>query len=264
MKKQGNIVTRLIDAFRRYGYLLRQLVSRDFKSKYKRSVLGVLWSFLNPLLTMLVQYIVFSTLFKSDIPNYPLYLLSGIVCFNFFSESTGMALQSITGNASLITKVLPKYIYPLSRVLPSGINLLMSLIPLLLVLLLTWTPVRPAILLLPVGLVCLLEFCLGIGLILSTMMVFFRDTQFLWGVVSLLWMYATPVFYPETIIPEKFMPIYKCNPLYHIIRFIRIVLIQGVSPEPKAYVLCMIASFVPLAVGVAVFKKNQDKFLLNL
>ena len=81
MKKQGNIVTRLIDAFRRYGYLLRQLVSRDFKSKYKRSVLGVLWSFLNPLLTMLVQYIVFSTLFKSDIPNYPLYLLTGIVCF---------------------------------------------------------------------------------------------------------------------------------------------------------------------------------------
>lgn len=196
LKKHGNIVTRLIDAFRRYGYLLRQLVSRDFKSKYKRSVLGVLWSFLNPLLTMLVQYIVFSTLFKSDIPNYPLYLLSGIVCFNFFSESTGMALQSITGNASLITKVyVPKYIYPLSRMLSSSINLLMSLIPLLLVMLLTWTPVRPAILLLPVGLVCLVGFCLGIGLILSTMMVFFRDTQFLWGVVSLLWMYATPIFY---------------------------------------------------------------------
>ncbi len=265
MKKQGNIVTRLIDAFRRYGYLLRQLVSRDFKSKYKRSVLGVLWSFLNPLLTMLVQYIVFSTLFKSDIPNYPLYLLTGIVCFNFFSESTGMALQSITGNASLITKVyVPKYIYPLSRVLSSGINLLMSLIPLLLVMLLTWTPVRPAILLLPIGLICLVGFCLGIGLILSTMMVFFRDTQFLWGVVSLLWMYATPIFYPETIIPAKFMLIYKCNPLYHIIRFIRIVLIQGVSPEPKAYALCLIASFVPLVVGAAVFKKNQDKFVLNL
>ena len=159
---------------------------------------------------------------------------------------------------------MPKYIYPLSRVLSSGINLLMSLIPLLLVMLLTWTPVRPAILLLPIGLICLVGFCLGIGLILSTMMVFFRDTQFLWGVVSLLWMYATPIFYPETIIPAKFMLIYKCNPLYHIIRFIRIVLIQGVSPEPKAYALCLIASFVPLIVGAAVFKKNQDKFVLNL
>ncbi len=265
MKNQSNIVTRMIDAFRRYGYLLRQLVSRDFKSKYKRSVLGVLWSFLNPLLTMMVQYIVFSTLFKSDIPNYPLYLLSGIVCFNFFSEATGMALQSIVGNASLITKVyVPKYIYPLSRVLSSTINLLMSLIPLLLVMLLTRTPVRPAILLLPIGLICLVGFCLGVGFVLSTMMVFFRDTQFLWGVVIMLWMYATPIFYPESIIPAKFVLLYKCNPMYHIIRFIRIVLLQGVSPESKAYVLCMVASFVPLLIGVLVFKKNQDKFVLNL
>lgn len=262
---RNNVVTRLIDAFRRYNYLIRQLVSRDFKTKYKRSVLGVLWSFLNPLLTMTVQYIVFSTLFRGDIQNYPLYLLSGIVCFNFFNESTSMTLQAIVGNAALITKVyVPKYIYPLSRVLSSAINLLMSLIPLLLVMLLTRVPVRPAIVLLPVGLVCLFGFCLGVGMVLSTMMVFFRDTQFLWGVVSLLWMYATPIFYPESIIPEKFMLIYKCNPLYHIIRFIRIVLLQGVSPEPKAYALCLIASFVPLLVGVLVFKKNQDKFVLNL
>lgn len=265
MSVWNNPVTRLADAFKRYGYLLRQLVSRDFKSKYKRSVLGVLWSFLNPLLTMMVQYIVFSTLFRGDIPNYPLYLLSGIVCFNFFSEASNMALQSITGNASLITKVyVPKYIYPLSRVLSSTINLLMALIPLLMVMLLTRTPVRPAILLLPIGLVCLVGFCMGIGFILSTMMVFFRDTQFLWGVVSMLWMYATPVFYPESIIPAKFMLVYKCNPLYHIIRFIRIVLIQGTSPEPKAYALCLMASFAPLLIGALVFKKNQDKFVLNL
>lgn len=261
----NNPATRLIAAFKRYGYLLRQLVSRDFKSKYKRSVLGVLWSFLNPLLTMTVQYIVFSTVFRGNIPNYPLYLLSGIVCFNFFSEATGMALTSIVGNSSLITKVyMPKYIYPLSRVLSSAINLLMSLIPLMMVALLTRTAIRPAILLLPLGLVCLLGFCLGVGLILATMMVFFRDTQFLWGVVSLLWMYATPIFYPESIIPERFILIYKCNPLYHIIRFIRLVLIQGTFPEPKAYMLCLIASFLPLVLGVLVFKKNQDKFVLNL
>lgn len=265
--KQGGstAILRLIEAFQKYGYLMRQLISRDFKTKYKRSVLGVLWSFLNPLLTMMVQYIVFSTLFRSDIANFPLYLLSGIVCFNFFNESCGMGLQSITGNASLITKVyVPKYIYPVSRVLSSTVNLLLSLIPLLLVMLLTRTPLRPAILLLPFGIVCLVAFCIGMSLILSTLMVFFRDTQFLWGVVSMLWMYATPIFYPESIIPARFMMLYKCNPLYHIIRFIRIILIYGISPELKAYVLCIIASFLPLLVGVVIFKKNQDKFVLNL
>lgn len=259
------LALRVVSAFARYGYLIRQLVARDFKTKYKRSVLGILWSFLNPLLTMMVQYIVFSTLFRSDIPNFRLYLLSGIVCFNFFSEATSMALQSIVGNASLITKVyVPKYIYPVTRVLSSTINLLLSLIPLLAVMLLTKTPIRPAILLLPFGLICLISFCIGMGFILSTMMVFFRDTQFLWGVLSMLWMYATPVFYPENIIPAQYMTLYKCNPMYHIIRFVRSVLIDGVSPEPKAYALCLIASFVPLVIGAVIFKKNQDKFILNL
>ena len=176
-----------------------------------------------------------------------------------------MALQSIVGNASLITKVyVPKYIYPVSRVFSSTINLLLSLIPLLAVMLLTGAPIRPAILLLPFGLLCLVAFCIGMGFVLSTLMVFFRDTQFLWGVVSMLWMYATPIFYPESIVPQQYMLLYKCNPLYHIIRFIRILLIDGVSPEPKAYLLCLIASVVPLAVGAVVFKKNQDKFILNL
>ncbi len=264
-KGKDVLILRVISAFRRYGYLMRQLIARDFKTKYKRSVLGILWSFLNPLLTMAVQYVVFSTIFRSDIPNFPLYLLTGIVCFNFFSEASSMALQSIVGNASLITKVyVPKYIYPVSRVLSSTVNLLLSLIPLLAVMLLTDTPVRPAILLLPFGLVCLVVFSIGVGFILSTAMVFFRDTQFLWGVVSMLWMYLTPIIYPESIIPAQFMTLYKCNPLYHIIRFIRIVLMDGISPEPKAYGLCMIASVVPFLIGAVIFKKNQDKFVLNL
>lgn len=265
--QQGRVtvVLRVAAAFQRYKFLIKQLVLRDFKTKYKRSVLGILWSFLNPLLTMTVQYIVFSTIFRSDIPNFALYLLTGIVCFNFFSEASSMALMSIVGNAPLITKVyVPKYIYPLSRVLSSSINLLFSLIPLLAVMLITGAPLRPALLLLPFGLICLFLFSLGIGLLLSTAMVFFRDTQFLWGVVSMLWMYLSPIIYPESIIPVKFLTLYKCNPLYHIIRFIRIILMNGISPEPKAYGLCIIASAVPLIIGAVVFKKNQDKFVLNL
>ena len=135
---------------------------------------------------------------------------------------------------------------------------------LLAVLLVTRTPIRPAILLLPFGVFCLFALALGVGMLLAAAMVFFRDTQFLWGVVSMLWMYATPIFYPESIIPERFMLIYKMNPLYHIIRFIRTILINGVSPEPKAYVLALIASVVPLIIGITVFKRTQDRFVLNI
>lgn len=262
---KSSLVLNMFIAFDRYRYLIRQLVARDFKTKYKRSVLGVLWSFLNPLLTMMVQYIVFSTLFRSDIPNFAVYLLTGIVCFNFFSEATTMTLSSIVGNAALITKVyVPKYIYPLTRVMSSTINFLLALLPLLAVLLVTRTPITPAILLLPIGVACLFALCLGVGMLLASTMVFFRDTQFLWGVVCMLWMYMTPVFYPESIIPARFMTLYKCNPLYHIIRFIRIVLMDGISPEPKAYALMLIASSVPLALGALVFKRTQDRFVLNI
>lgn len=264
-KGRASLVLRVCAAFSRYSYLIRQLVSRDFKAKYKRSVLGVLWSLLNPVLTMLVQYVVFSSLFKSDIPNFALYLIIGIVCYSFFNESVTMSLTSITGNAGLITKVyMPKYIYPFSRTISSGVNLLLSLIPLFGMMLLTRTPLRPAVLLLPFGLACLFMLSLGMGMLLATLMVFFRDTQFLWGVASMLWMYLTPIMYPENIIPAQYMTLYKCNPLYHIIRFMRIVLMDGVSPEPKAYALCLIASVAPLAVGALAFWKKQDSFVMNL
>ena len=260
-----SLVLNMFAAFSRYKYLMKQLVARDFKTKYKRSVLGVLWSFLNPLLTMVVQYIIFSTLFRSDIPNFALYLLTGIVCFNFFSEATTMALGSIVNNAPLITKVyVPKYIYPLTRVMSSAVNFLLALVPLFAVVLITGTPLRWSVLLMPVGLLCMFAVSLGMGMLLASAMVCFRDTQFLWGVVSMLWMYATPIFYPESIIPARFMTLYKCNPLYHIVRFIRIVLMDGVSPEPKAYLLMAAASFIPLALGALVFKKTQDRFVLHI
>ncbi|KLU64363.1 teichoic acid translocation permease protein TagG [Desulfosporosinus acididurans] len=255
----------LIATFLKYRFLLHQLVSRDFKTKYKRSVLGVFWSFLNPLLSMTVQYVVFSTLFKSNISNFAVYLLTGIVFFNFFSEATGMGLGSIVGNASLITKVyIPKYIFPVSRVLSSVINLLISIIPLIIVMMITRTPITPALLLLPFSIVCIIAFCIGMSFLLSSAMVFFRDMQFLWNVVSMLWVYATPIFYPESILPQKYIFIFKLNPLYHFIRFARTIILNGVSPEPKAYLFCLIAGFLPLVIGAIVFKRTQNKFILNL
>lgn len=264
-KGKNSLGLRVIDACTRYRFLIHQLVSRDFKTKYKRSVLGVFWSFLNPLLMLLVQYVIFSTLFKQDIVNFPVYLLIGIIAFNFFSESCSMSLMSIAGNASLITKVyVPKYIYPLSRTLSSMVNLLLALIPLMLFILFSGTRVTPAYLLLPFGIFCLVLFCLGLGMLLGAAMVFFRDTQFLWGVVSTVWMYATPIFYPEKIVPQQFALVLKINPLYHFIRFARIVVIDGVSPEPKAYLLCLLFAVGMFAAGALVFKKTQDDFILYL
>jgi len=265
--KKGNItnIVRFIDSFTKYQFLLQQLVARDFKTKYKRSVLGILWSFLNPLLMMTVQYIIFSTLFKSTITNFAVYLLIGIVCFNFFNEAVTYSLMSIVGNSNLITKVyVPKYIYPISKICSAGINMLFSIIPVIIVLIATKASLSYAMLITPFGIACLMMFSLGIGLILASSMVFFRDTQFLWGIVSLLWMYATPIFYPETIIPENFLVLYKMNPLYHFIRFIRITLINGVSPEPRAYFVCLLAAIIPLVIGIVIFKKTEDKFILNI
>ena len=251
--------------YTRYAFLIKQLVSRDFKTKYKRSVLGMAWSFLNPLLTMSVQYIVFSTLFKSDIPNYPVYLLSGIVFMNFFNEAVSMGMTSITGNASLIKKVyMPKYIYPVSRILSSLVNFALAILPLFLVMIFTGTAFRPSLLLLVFDILCLFGFVMGMGLLLTTAMTFFQDTQFLWGVASLMWMYLTPVFYPESIIPAKLLTLYHMNPMYQYITFARICIIDGVSPEPMAYLWCIVSSLVVLALGVVTFKRHQDKFVLYL
>lgn len=252
-------------ALRHYRFLIRQLVSRDFKTKYKRSFLGMVWSFLNPLLTMMVQYFVFSTIFRADIPFYAAYLLIGVVLFNFFNEVCNMSLFSILGNASLITKVyMPKYIYPLTRVLSSVINLGIALIPMVLVCLITGVQFKKSAILALFFILCLMIFCMGMAFLLSSAMVFFRDTQFLWSVFSMLWMYATPIFYPESILPEDFRFVLKVNPLYHFLKSVRICILDGISPEPNAYFQCLLIALAVLGFGAWVFKKCQDKFVLYL
>lgn len=265
LRKGHSYVVNALVAVQKYRFLIRQLVSRDFKTKYKRSVLGIFWSFLNPLLMMAVQYFVFSNLFRYDIPNYPVYLLIGIVCFNFFSEACGMSLTSILGNGSLITKVyMPKYIYPLTRVISSVINFSISLIPLLLVCLITGVRFEKSAVLSFYFFACIVIFTLGLGMLLATSMVFFRDTQFLWGVLSMIWMYATPIFYPESILPEQFKFVLTVNPLYHFLKNARICILNGISPEPIIYVQCFLIALAMLVVGTVVFCKCQDRFVLYL
>ena len=176
-----------------------------------------------------------------------------------------MTLTSILGNAGLLTKVyMPKYIYPLTRTLSSVVNLLISLIPLILVCLMTGVRFEKAAVLSLFFFVCLIIFCLGFGMILATSMVFFRDTQFLWGVLSMMWMYATPIFYPETILPDNFKVVLQINPMYHFLKNARFCILDGLSPEPVVYLQCLAIALVSLLVGAVVFYKKQDKFVLYL
>ncbi len=187
-------------------------------------------------------------------------------CFvYFFTDSVGNGLMSIVGNASLITKVyVPKYIYPVSKVLSTAVNLLLSMIPLLIVVVVTRAPITKVYLLIPFVIFCLVLFCIGMSFLLSSAMVFFRDTQFLWGVITILWMYATPLFYPESILPEHLKFILDFNPMYHYVTFIRKIMLYGVSPYLIEYVYCMGFSIFVLACGILVYRKTENKFILYI
>ena len=249
----------------RYSFLLEQLVKRNFNTKYRQSVLGVLWSFLNPLMTMAVQYLVFSQLFRSDITHFPVYLLTGIILFSFFNECVTLGMDSIVLNGPLITKVaMPKLIYPLSRSISSFISLVISLVPLLGAMLLSGTPLTPTLLLIPAAIVLLFFFSLGMSLILCTLNVFFRDTRFLWSVVSLLWTYATPIFYPISIIPAAWQPIFRLNPMFQFIDFLRTVILRGAWPSWGQWGACLLCAALPLALGLLVFRRNEHKFVFHL
>lgn len=272
-----------LQVFKKYQYLLRQLVARDFKVKYKRSVLGVAWSVLNPLLTMIILNIVFSQLFNmrggGAVKDYPVYLLTGIVIFNYFSEATNLSNGAVVTNFNLITKVyIPKYIFPMSKVLSSALNLLFSLIALYLIVVIEAirTHVAPSPagvvsitwvqLLLPYDLLCIVLFCVGLGMLLSALTVFFRDMFYIWGVVLTAWMYLTPIIYPESILDKsRFKPMmeifFHVNPLYYFVNFARSLVVDNVVPTPWQWASCMICALVMLAVGCSFFHSKQDKFI---
>lgn len=248
-----------------YRFLLGQLVSRDFKTRYKRSVLGVLWSMLNPLLTMCVQYLIFANVFRWDVDNYAVYLLVGTVTFNFFSEASQGALSSITGSASLITKVhIPTYIFPVSKVLSACINWCFSTLALYCILLIQGVPLNIYHLVLPVAYLSLILFACGIGMILAALMVYFRDIQFLYSVLITLWMYMTPLFYPIDIIPEDWLDNYVLNPMYQYVTFFRTVILDAAMPTAEQFGFCIGYAVAAMVIGFVVFRKLKRNFILHV
>ncbi|OCT11126.1 ABC transporter [Paenibacillus pectinilyticus] len=251
--------------FVKYKNLLFELVVRDIKVRYRKSVLGLLWTLLNPLMMMTVMTIVFSSLFKSNIPHFPVYFLTGSILFNFHSESTSQALMSIISNASLIKKVyIPKYLFPLSRVLSSLVNLGFAFVALLLVMVFDGAPINATVLLFFIPIVYLILFTTGLGLILSAVTVFFRDISHLYGVLTLLWTYMTPIFYPASIISDHYKWIFKYNPMYYFINFFREIMINGNFPGFVDNLLCFSIGILSMIVGLFTFYKCQNKFILHV
>ena len=263
------MLNKVVGKFRRFyafDELLKQLIIRDVKLKYRRSYLGYLWSILNPLMLMVVQVIVFSSIFRFDTPNYPLYLISGQIIFNFMVEATNSAVWSVTGNASLLKKTyVPKYIFTISKVGSSLVNLVFSLGALVFVMIITGAEFTWNLLFFPVIILQVCVFSLGLGLFLSAATVFFRDIQYLWGVFVSMWMYLTPLFYPASIIPNEYQELYKTvNPMYWYVEQFRDIVLYAHFPNSNSIYMGTALAFVILLLGTWYFNKKQDEFILYI
>ena len=258
-------IGRLKDFFR-YKDLLKHLISRDVKLKYRRSILGYLWSVLDPLFIMIIMSIVFSKMFDRNIENYPVYLFAGNLIFSFMRTSSTKALDSINNNATLIKKAyIPKYIFTLSKVCSCLIDLLFTMAALFIVMLVTGADFSWYNLLFPFVLIQLFVFCLGLGLFLAQANVFFKDVQYIYNAVITAWMYVSAIFYPIEAIPDKLRYLIEhFNPIYYYIKQFRDVLYEGAMPDTFYIAAGCIAAVVMLIIGTWSFIKSQDKFILYI
>ncbi len=245
-----------------YRDLVWTLVARDLKVRYRRSALGFLWTMLQPLLTMLVLYVVFSSIFRfqTGLPNYPVYALAGILFWNFFSQSIVASMNSLRANALLVQKLpVPLAVFPLASVISGMVNLGLALVPLFGVLLVTGHPVTPALLFLPVAIAIAALFTLGAGLLLSPLAVFFSDVVELVGVFLMLLMYLTPTFYPMTIVPERFRWLVRFNPVRSILEVFRDPIYNGKIPPLSHFTVAAILTLVALAIGAFTFRRSSHR-----
>ena len=268
------MIKNMIANFKRYWFLMTQIISRDFKRKYKRSVLGIAWSLLYPIMMMTVMAIVFSHMFRfgTEGTNYLVYLMTGIIMWSYFSEATMGAMTSVVDNCTLINKVyIPKYVFPLSKCLFVGINFVLTLIPWLGVIVLTKfglgtypASINIYYLLIPFIFFFFFLFTVGVGLLLACVSVFLRDVFYIYGIVLTIWQYYTPIFYNLSILPEKLQALFKFNPLYQFINSVREIVLYGNCPTiGKLIILCFIGT-ITLTIGIIVFKQNQDKFIYHI
>lgn len=253
-----------VKSFIRYIPLLENLISRELKKKYRRSLLGYLWCVLNPLMVMLIMNFVFSNMFRNDIANFPVYLFVGRMVFTFIQESTVGVSRSFINNGALMRKTrIPYYIFPMASFSSAIVNFLFSLAAFAIVLLFTQTAVSWHVLAFPVVVVQMLMFAFGLGMILANANVFVRDTDYLYAVFCTAWMYMTPLFYPLQALPQIAQTIIaNLNPAYFYIQQSRLIFIDHQWPTGILMAQGFGAAAVFLFVGMWIYVKNKDKIIL--
>jgi ABC-2 type transport system permease protein len=251
---------RILDLWR-YRELLRNLVVRDVKVRYKRSVLGFAWMLLNPLISMIVFTVIFREIFQME-QDYPLYVVTALLFFNFFSNASGQGLNSVVAAGPLLRKVaVPKAIFPLSSVLANLVNFALSLIPLVGVMIFTGAKFTPALLVVPVALLAAVMFTYGIALLLATMNVFSRDVRWFYDSALLILFYMTPIIYPTRVVPERYRFVLDANPLTRMLDVFRIPIYEGRVPPLGDLVVVYALGAGALAIGWIVFHRYEDRFV---
>jgi ABC-2 type transport system permease protein len=263
-------VVPFVDEFKelaRYRDLVKHLIARNIKTRYKRSALGLFWTMLNPLLMMLVLTFVFSEVFRASIVSrsYSAYALAGLLLWNFFSQTTTGAMSELIWGGALLNRIyLPRAIFAVCALGTSLINLLLSLIPLFLIMLITRVPIRPIILVLPGPILLTAMFSLGAAFFLSRIAAYFHDVMDMYQILLTVWMYLTPIIYPREIIPAKFRFLFKINPMYHLMEVFREPLTVGRMAGPKTWAVATISAVVTLILGWWYFSRKADELAYRI
>lgn len=246
-------------------FLLKQLIKKNFTAKYKDSILGILWSFINPLLTMLLLTAIFSTIFSGNIENYPVYFLAGRCLFDFYSAATKTAMNSIKSNSGILKRIfVPRYIFAFGGICSEFVNFLISLIILIAVMYLTGLHLTLISFAVIIPIVILFVMTAGIGLILSIMCTYFRDIEYLYNIFIMLLMYASALFYPVDIIPKSFRQYLYLNPVFLLIDQFRDIIMYNTLPNITNIIGTSLFAFIMLIMGILIFKKYQKKITLEL
>ena len=252
----------MLNKLKKHQFLFEELVKRDFKKKYKRTVLGMLWSVLSPLLTLLVMRLVFTQFFGRSTPHYTTYLFCGNLVFSYFNESTREGMSSLMSNARIFTKVnVPKYLFLFSKNVQTLINFCLTLCVFFVFCILdnitfTW---KLICLLYPIA--CLVLFNIGVGLVLSALFVFFRDIQYLWSVFTQLLMYLSAIFYTIDRYSYTAQCLFLLNPVYLFIRYFRKIVIEATIPTVWFHLLMAADVAIVLGIGCWMYKKYNHRFL---
>ncbi len=252
----------MLKKLQKHKFLLNELVKRDFKKKYKRTVLGMLWSILAPLLNVLVLMLVFSHLLGRNQPHFIIYIFSGTLIMSFYTEATQGCMRSLMANASIFTKInVPKYLFLFSKAVQAFINFLLILAVYIIFCIFDGITFGVHMFTLLYPILCSFVCFVGIGMILSALYVFFRDVEYLYSVFLTLLNYASAIFYPITIVPEQYQKFFYLNPVYVYIYYFRSVVIDGVIPSPIIHLLCIAYALILLLIGCLIYKKFNHEFL---